>query len=64
MTASIRVVSGAEHTAIHGIGGYRPSRVVSNDEICQHIDSSDEWIRTRSGLIERRFADPHETVQM
>ena len=29
-----------------------------------HIDSSDEWIRTRSGIIERRCAEPHETVQM
>ncbi len=55
---------GAEHTAILGIGGYRPSRVVTNAEICEYIDSSDEWIRTRSGIIERRWALPHETVQM
>ncbi len=64
MTASIATASGARHTSIHGIGGYRPSRVVTNDEICERIDSSDEWIRTRSGIIERRFAEPHETVQM
>ena len=64
MTASIRVTSGAEHTAIHGIGAYRPSRVVSNAEICERIDSTDEWIRTRSGIVERRFSEPHETVQM
>ncbi|MGI8994312.1 MAG: beta-ketoacyl-ACP synthase III [Nocardioidaceae bacterium] len=64
MTASIATAQGAGHTAILGIGGYRPSRVVSNDEVCQHIDSSDEWIRTRSGIIERRFAEPHETVQL
>jgi 3-oxoacyl-[acyl-carrier-protein] synthase-3 len=38
--------------------------VVTNAEICEHIDSNDEWIRTRSGIIERRFAEPHETVQM
>ncbi len=64
MTASIATASGARHTSIQGIGGYRPSRVVTNDEICERIDSSDEWIRTRSGIIERRFAEPHETVQM
>jgi 3-oxoacyl-[acyl-carrier-protein] synthase III len=64
MTGSISTVTGAEHAAILGLGSYRPSRVVSNAEICEHIDSSDEWIRTRSGIIERRWAEPHETVQM
>jgi len=64
MTARIRTGSGAAHARIQGIGGYRPSRVVTNEEICQHIDSSDEWIRTRSGIIERKWAEPHETVQM
>ncbi len=64
MTPRIATTTGAEHAAILGIGGYRPSRVVTNAEICQHIDSTDEWIRTRSGIIERRWAEPHETVQM
>lgn len=64
MTVEIRTGSGAAHARIQGIGGYRPSRVVTNEEICQHIDSSDEWIRTRSGIIERKWAEPHETVQM
>ena len=60
----IATASGAAHTAILGMGAYRPSKIVTNDDICQHIDSSDEWIRTRSGIIERRFSEPHETVQM
>ncbi|MBA2558797.1 MAG: 3-oxoacyl-ACP synthase, partial [Propionibacteriales bacterium] len=60
----IATVIGAQHAAILGLGSYRPSRVVTNAEICEHIDSTDEWIRTRSGIIERRFAEPHETVQM
>jgi 3-oxoacyl-[acyl-carrier-protein] synthase III len=64
MSASIQTGSGAQHAAILGMGSYRPSRVVTNAEICQHIDSTDEWIRTRSGIIERRWAAPHETVQM
>jgi len=45
-----------------GVGGYRPERVVTNDEICEHIDSSDQWIRERTGIISRRFAAPEETV--
>ncbi len=64
MTAAISTATGSSHAAILGIGGYRASRIVTNEEICQHIDSTDEWIQTRSGIIERRFAEPHETVQM
>ncbi|MPZ94834.1 MAG: beta-ketoacyl-ACP synthase III [Propionibacteriales bacterium] len=63
MTTPIQTSTGAAHTRILGIGGYRPSRVVSNAEICEQIDSSDEWIRTRSGIVERRWAEDHETVQ-
>ena len=64
MTASISTARGAAHASILGIGGYRPSRVVGNAEIVEHIDSTDEWIRTRSGIIERRWAEPHETVEL
>ncbi len=64
MTQAIATAPGASHAALLGMGSYRPSRVVSNAEICEHIDSTDEWIRTRSGIIERRWALPHETVQM
>ena len=38
------------YARILGVGGYRPARVVTNDEICERIDSSDEWIRERSGI--------------
>jgi len=63
MTTLISSV-GAEHAAILGIGVYRPSRVVPNSELVDAIDSSDEWIQQRSGIKERRFAGPEETVQM
>ena len=53
---------GAEYASILGVGAYRPSRVVTNDEICEHIDSSDEWIRERSGIITRHFAAADESV--
>ncbi|MFI9645529.1 beta-ketoacyl-ACP synthase III [Streptomyces sp. NPDC052040] len=47
---------------ILGVGVDRPARVVGNDEICSRIDSSDEWIRQRSGIVTRRFAEDDETV--
>lgn len=45
-----------------GFGAYRPTRVVPNSELVGRIDSSDEWIRERSGIIERRFAGEGESV--
>jgi 3-oxoacyl-[acyl-carrier-protein] synthase-3 len=53
---------GAPHARILGVGGYRPSRIVTNAEICERIDSSDEWIRERSGIETRRWAAPDESV--
>src|SRR4051794_26795726 len=64
MTAAIQPSTGPAHTRIHGIGAYRPRRVVTNEEICRNIDSSDEWIRSRSGIETRHFAEPDETVAM
>ncbi len=62
MSKPIRPSVGAPHARILGVGGYRPARVVTNAEICEKIDSSDEWIRTRSGIETRRWASPEETV--
>ena len=53
---------GADYARILSIGGYRPARVVSNAEICERIDSSDEWIRERSGIESRHFAAEDESV--
>ncbi|MFC4786531.1 beta-ketoacyl-ACP synthase III [Nocardioides sp. MAHUQ-72] len=55
---------GAPHAAILGVGAYRPSRIVPNADIVEAIDSSDEWIQQRSGIKQRRWATPEETVQM
>jgi 3-oxoacyl-[acyl-carrier-protein] synthase III len=62
MSAPLRTAAGSPHARILGIGSYRPARVVPNDEICARIDSSDEWIRTRSGISTRRFAGPEESL--
>ncbi|MBU1801829.1 beta-ketoacyl-ACP synthase III [Nocardioides sp.] len=50
--------------SILGIGAYRGSQVVPNADLVEAIDSSDEWIQQRSGIRERRFATPEETVQL
>ncbi|MGO4749272.1 beta-ketoacyl-ACP synthase 3 [Streptomyces sp. NPDC000941] len=62
MTAKIKPSKGAPYARILGVGGYRPHRVVPNEEILKHIDSSDEWIRSRSGIATRHWAGPDETV--
>jgi 3-oxoacyl-[acyl-carrier-protein] synthase III len=54
--------TGSPHARIVSVGSYRPERVVTNDEICEQIDSSDQWIRERSGIVSRRFAAADETV--
>ena len=45
-------------STITGWGLYAPERVVTNDELAQTIDTSDEWIRTRSGIAERHIVGP------
>jgi 3-oxoacyl-[acyl-carrier-protein] synthase-3 len=44
-----------------GFGGYLPEVVVTNDELAKTIDTSDEWIRERSGIRQRHIAQPHES---
>lgn len=44
-------------SAVAGIGSFVPSRVVTNDELAQLMTTSDEWIQTRTGIRERRFAE-------
>ncbi len=39
-----------------GTGSYLPERVVTNDDMSKTLDTNDEWIRTRTGISERRFA--------
>ena len=41
---------------VAGCGGYLPERVVTNDELAARLDTSDSWIRQRTGIGERRIA--------
>ncbi len=47
-------------TVILGTGSYAPERVVTNDDLAHMVDTSDEWIRTRTGIRERRIAGENE----
>lgn len=59
---TLQSTTGSPHARLLGVGAYRPERVVTNEEICRHIDSSDEWIRERSGIVTRRWAAADEGV--
>jgi 3-oxoacyl-[acyl-carrier-protein] synthase-3 len=48
------------NSTIIGTGFYVPSRVVTNDELSKLMETSDEWIRERTGIRERRWAEPGE----
>lgn len=58
----MRDTSGAGHARILSIGEHRASRVVTNDELSQTLDTNDEWIRSRTGIATRRIAEPEESV--
>src|SRR5271170_8314258 len=47
---------------IISLGGYQPANVVTNDDLAARVETSDEWIRSRVGIISRRYAGPDETV--
>jgi 3-oxoacyl-[acyl-carrier-protein] synthase-3 len=49
-------------TVILGTGSYAPERVVTNDDLAHMVETSDEWIRTRTGIRERRIAAPDEST--
>jgi 3-oxoacyl-[acyl-carrier-protein] synthase-3 len=49
-------------SVLAGCGGYLPDRIVSNDELARSIETSDEWIRERTGIRQRHFAAAHETA--
>lgn len=48
--------------AITGLGSYLPEQVVTNEDFAQRLDTSDEWIRTRTGIRERHYAAPDEAT--
>ena len=47
---------------IAGVGAYLPTRIVTNDELAQRVETSDAWIRERTGICQRHIAGPQETA--
>ena len=47
------------NTKIAGLGYYVPENVVTNDDLSQYMETSDEWIQERTGIKERRYANKH-----
>jgi len=45
---------------IIGTGGYLPPKVVTNDDLAKQMDTTDEWIRTRTGIRQRHIAEPSQ----
>ena len=52
----------AKNAVITGWGFYAPSRVVTNFDLAKFVDTNDEWIASRTGIKERRFASEGETT--
>jgi 3-oxoacyl-[acyl-carrier-protein] synthase-3 len=49
------------YSRIVGTGSYLPERVMTNQEFAARLDTSDEWIRTRTGIVQRHIADKSQT---
>jgi 3-oxoacyl-[acyl-carrier-protein] synthase III len=62
MSASITLPQVTGGARILGLGDYRPRRRVTNHELAQTMDTSDEWIQSRVGIAERRWASEDETL--
>lgn len=53
---------GSPVIAILGTGSYAPEKILTNDDLSKIVDTSDEWIFSRSGIRERRIAGENETT--
>ncbi|HEX3789020.1 MAG TPA: beta-ketoacyl-ACP synthase III [Pseudonocardiaceae bacterium] len=49
-------------TRVLGTGSYQPEQIITNDDLSKVMDTNDEWIRDRVGIIERRRVRPDETL--
>lgn len=58
---TISIATGPAYSRVMSVAGVRGNRVVDNAEMCTMIDSSDEWIRQRTGIAERRWATEDQT---
>jgi len=50
------------YSRIAGTGSYLPEKMLTNDDLAKFVDTSDEWIRTRTGITERHIAADDQTT--
>lgn len=58
----LRLKQGPTATRVMGIGSAQPERVVTNDDLAELMDTDDQWVRERVGIVERRFAEKDELL--
>ncbi|MHB9034717.1 MAG: beta-ketoacyl-ACP synthase III [Anaerolineae bacterium] len=61
-SAKHKKTNGNRRAEICGWGMYAPARVVTNDDLSKIVDTSDEWIRSRTGIVNRHLAGAQETT--
>ncbi|MDA2804955.1 beta-ketoacyl-ACP synthase III [Nocardiopsis suaedae] len=63
MSTALPVPATPGGARILAFGEHQPATVVTNDDLAQRVETSDEWIRSRVGIEERRIADDTESVE-
>lgn len=58
---SVSAAGGRIYSRIAGTGSYLPEKVLTNEDLAKQVDTSDEWIRSRTGITERHIAAEGET---
>lgn len=59
---ALTMAPGVPGTRMMGTGSFQPERIVTNDDLAKVMDTTDEWIRDRVGIVERRAAEPEDRV--
>ena len=54
--------SNGHPVSITGLGTFAPAQVMTNADLAQYVDTSDEWITERTGIKERRIASDDEAM--
>lgn len=60
--AGLQLLQGANATRVLGFGSAQPDRVVTNHDLSKIMETTDQWIQQRIGIVERRFADKDELL--
>ena len=50
------------YAAFRSIGAYAPEKILTNDELTKMVDTTDEWIKTRTGVERRHVVEPDQTT--